>query len=403
MRPVELLAPAGNVEKGEIAAAFGADALYFGIDQFNLRARSGNFTLEEAQMFIRRLHEQGKKAYLTLNIYPKEEDLKPLEELIEKVAGLSPDGVIVSVPGVLDMVKKRAPGLPVHVSTQANVTDSRSARVWKEWGAERVILARELSLDEIRTVTRKAGVETEVFIHGAMCMAYSGRCLMSKYMTGRDANAGDCAHPCRWSWYVREEKRKNELFEVAEDERGLYIFNSKDLMLYDHVGEIIDAGVSSLKIEGRIKGILYVATVVRAYRLLLDALAEGITPDPLWRETLFEANNRGYHTGFLIPGGYESKLESSRTFAPYDLLGYMDARGEFVAKAPLVRGGTYEALQPLNPDIKKVRILDLQSVTGVSTEKGQPGQRYRIETSLPLKPWSVLRYRRPGEDQPGET
>ena len=317
MRPVELLAPAGNVEKGEIAAAFGADALYFGIDQFNLRARSGNFNLEEAQMFIRRLHEQGKKAYLTLNIYPKEEDLKPLEELIEKVAGLSPDGVIVSVPGVLDMVKKRAPGLPVHVSTQANVTDSRSARVWKEWGAERVILARELNLDEIRTVTRKAGVETEVFIHGAMCMAYSGRCLMSKYMTGRDANAGDCAHPCRWSWYVREEKRKNELFEVAEDERGLYIFNSKDLMLYDHVGEIIDAGVSSLKIEGRIKGILYVATVVRAYRLLLDALAKGITPDPLWRETLFEANNRGYHTGFLIPGGYESKLESSRTFAPY--------------------------------------------------------------------------------------
>ena len=243
MHRVELLAPAGTAEKGEIAAAFGADALYFGIDNYNLRARSGNFTPEEADRFIRRLHGQGKKAYLTLNIYPREEDLKPLEKLMEKIRRLAPDGVIVSAPGVLDMVKKRAPEIPVHVSTQANITDSRSARVWKELGAERVILARELSLEEIRSVSKHAGLETEVFIHGAMCMAYSGRCLMSKYMTGRDANAGDCAHPCRWSWFVREEKRKEELFEVSEDERGLYIFNSKDLMLYDYMDKILDAGL----------------------------------------------------------------------------------------------------------------------------------------------------------------
>ncbi len=397
MHRVELLAPAGTAEKGEIAAAFGADALYFGIDNYNLRARSGNFTPEEADRFIRRLHGQGKKAYLTLNIYPREEDLKPLEKLMEKIRRLAPDGVIVSAPGVLDMVKKRAPEIPVHVSTQANITDSRSARVWKELGAERVILARELSLEEIRSVSRHAGLETEVFIHGAMCMAYSGRCLMSKYMTGRDANAGDCAHPCRWSWFVREEKRKEELFEVSEDERGLYIFNSKDLMLYDYMDKILDAGVSSVKIEGRIKGILYVATVVRAYRLLLDALMKGESPDPLWRESLFEANNRGYHPGFLIPGGYESKLESSRTFAPYDLLGYIDAQGDLVAKAPLAKGGVYEALQPLDPAIRSVRIEELHSLSGAPLDKGQPGQAYRAVTSPALKPWSVLRYLRPGE------
>ena len=403
MRRVELLAPAGNAEKGEIAAAFGADALYFGIDNFNLRARSGNFTLEEAERFIRSLHAKGKKAYLTLNIYPREADLDPLEELMGKVRSLAPDGVIVSAPGVLDMVKKKAPGLPVHVSTQANVTDSRSARVWKELGAQRVILARELSLEEIRAVSLNAGLETEIFIHGAMCMAYSGRCLMSKYMTGRDANVGDCAHPCRWSWFVREEKRKEELFEVSEDERGLYIFNSKDLMLYDYMKEILDAGVASVKIEGRIKGILYVATVVRAYRLLLDSLMNGSVPDPHWRETLFEANNRGYHPGFLFPGGYESKLESSRTFAPYDLLGYIDGQGDLVAKAPLTRGGVYEALQPLDPDIRTVRIQALCSFSGAALDKGQPGQTYKIETSPPLKPWSVLRYLRPGEALKRET
>ncbi|HHH84999.1 MAG TPA: U32 family peptidase, partial [Firmicutes bacterium] len=324
-------------------------------------------------------------------------DLEPLEKVIGEIRNLAPDGVIVSAPGVLEMVKKEAPGIPVHVSTQANVTDSRTARVWKEWGAARVILARELSLEEIRAISERAGLETEIFIHGAMCMAYSGRCLMSKYMTGRDANAGDCAHPCRWSWFVREEKRKEELFEVTEDERGLYIFNSKDLMLYDHIREIIDAGVSSLKIEGRIKGILYVATVVRAYRLLLDALYGGTPPDPLWRESLFEANNRGYHSGFLVPGGYESKLESSRTFAPYDLLGYIDVQGDFIAKAPVSRGGVYEALQPLDPIIRKVRVQGLWDDSGASPDRGQPGRRYRIETTPPLKPWSVLRYLRPGK------
>ncbi|HDS03618.1 MAG TPA: U32 family peptidase [Firmicutes bacterium] len=397
MKRVELLAPAGTPEKGEIAAAFGADALYFGIEGFNLRARSGNFSFSEAAVFLDSLHSRGKKGYATLNIYPREEEWPMLEAFIRKMASLPLDGVIVSTPGVLSLVRRSAPRLPLHVSTQANVTESASARAWKEWGASRVILARELSLEEIRAVTANSGVETEVFIHGAMCMAYSGRCLMSKYMTGRDANAGDCAHPCRWRWYVREESRQNELFEVTEDERGLYIFNSKDLMLYDYIRELTAAGVSSLKIEGRIKGILYVATIVRAYRLLLDAFYRGETPDPRWRDSLFEANNRGYHPGFLIPGGYESQLSSSRTTAPYDLLGYIDREGFLEAKAPVEIGKTYEALQPLEPETVPLTISSLYSPEGESLERGHPGKRYGIKASLLLKPFSVIRYRRIGE------
>ena len=393
-KKVELLAPAGTLEKLKIAVAYGADAVYFGGKAFNLRARSNNFSNEDMKKGLKWLHERGKKGYLTLNFYPKNFDIEEVISYLQSIQNIEIDGIIVSNLGILTLVKEYLPDVPIHISTQANVTDWVSAKAWKELGAERVILARELTLGEIKGCVEKSGVDIEVFIHGAMCMAYSGRCLLSKYMTGRDANRGDCAHPCRWQYYVREKTRKDELYEVEEDEYGMYIFNSKDLMLYDYIDKLIDAGVMSLKIEGRIKGILYLATVVRAYRLLIDAIENGKPIDPRWRETLFEANNRGYHAGFIESrSGFESNLESSRTYAPFDLLGYIDADGLFLAKAPFDKGNEY---QYFTPDGKEgvVKIVDIREENGRIIENAKTNRRYSVKFSEELPLFSVLRYER---------
>lgn len=328
MAKVELLAPAGNLEKLKMAVVYGADAVYMGGEEFGLRAYADNFSMDEMEEGIRFAHERGRKAYITVNIIPHNDDLKGFPEYIRKIRELGADAVILSDPGVLDIVKENAPGLEIHLSTQANNTNWRSAAFWHRQGVKRVILARELSLKEIREIHELTSeeLELEIFIHGSMCISYSGRCLLSNYMAGRDSNRGMCAHPCRWKYYLMEEKRPGEYFPVLEDDKGTYIFNSKDLCMIEHIPEVIESGVSSLKIEGRIKSSYYVATVVSAYRQAIDAYyrdKENYRFNPLWLEEVSKVSHREFSTGFYFrkPGSEGQIYKTSSYIRDYDFVG----------------------------------------------------------------------------------
>jgi len=303
LKPIELLAPAGNLEKLEIALAYGADAVYFGGKMFGLRAFSDNFNLDEIKTAISLTHSAGKKAYVTINIFPHNADLPHLPEYLTYLSDIGVDGIIISDLGVYRIAREVTPNLPIHISTQANNTNWSSVLLWQELGAKRVVMARELSLSEIKEIRDKTSLELEAFVHGAMCISYSGRCLLSNYFTGRDANHGECAQPCRWKYHLVEESRPGQYFPVKEDDRGSYIFNSKDLCLLAHLKEIAAAGLNSVKIEGRMKSIHYVATVVKVYREALDALHS--SPETFqirneWWEELRKISHRPYTTGFYF-------------------------------------------------------------------------------------------------------
>ena len=270
MKQNELLLPAGDLDKLKTAVLFGADAVYAGGKEYSLRAAAGNLNLAEMNQGLQFLHARGKKLYVTVNILAHNRDLKSLPAYLENLAQMSVDGLIIADPGVIKMARQYAPQIPITVSTQANITNYEAAAVYKEWGASRLVLARELSLQEILTIKEKVDVELEIFIHGAMCVSYSGRCLLSHYMTGRSANVGECAHPCRYQYRLVEEKRPDEYFPIEEDERGSYILNSRDLCLLPYIPQLAKAGIDSFKIEGRMKSALYVAVVAQVYRQALD-------------------------------------------------------------------------------------------------------------------------------------
>lgn len=391
MKKPELLAPAGSLEKLKIAVAYGADAVYFGGEVFNLRNFAKNFSLADIKEALEFLHKNKKKGYLTLNIYPRNYDIPEIINYLKKLKDLNLDGIIVSNLAVLKLVKEYLPNVEIHISTQANAADYISVNEWAKLGASRVIVARELTLSEVKNIVEKSQAEVEMFIHGAMCMAYSGRCMMSKYMANRDANQGTCAQPCRWKYYVREETRKDELFEVQEDEKGTYIFNSKDLMLFDYMEEIINSGVVSLKIEGRNKGFLYLATVVNSYRQLIDAVVDGKEIKREWRQALFDVSNRGYHEGFIQDRfGGESNLASSRQVLSYDLLGYINEDGLFLAKAsvPINKEFTYVAPNDVSGSIVIEDFIDQE---GESVEIARASRLYKLKTKVDLPPYSVLR------------
>lgn len=301
---MELLAPAGNFEKFMSALHFGADAFYLAGGRFGLRAFAGNFTQEEMKRAVDIAHENGKKVYVTLNIIARDNDFEGLNEYLAFLQEIKVDAVIVADIGMLMYIRKNAPKMEVHVSTQANIINSYSANLMAELGAKRIVLARELSLEQIKEIRKKLSkdVELEVFVHGAMCMAYSGRCFLSNYLTGRDANRGECVQACRWKYMVREVNREDEL-EVQEDEKGSYIFNSKDLNMLEYLQELKYAGVDSIKIEGRMKSAYYVATVVNAYRMALDNLPN--KPSEILKAELCKASHRHYTTGFYF--GDENK------------------------------------------------------------------------------------------------
>lgn len=304
LKKPELLAPAGTPEKLKMALIYGADAVYLGGKAFGLRALGGNFTDEELREGVKFAHSIGKKVYVTVNIYAHNSDLAALPEYLNLLASLQVDAILVADLGVFALARETTPALPVHISTQANNTNWAAVAYWHKLGAQRVVLARELSLAEITAIRSACQVELEMFVHGAMCISYSGRCLMSNYFTGRDANRGSCAQPCRWKYNLVEEKRPGEFFPVVEDERGTYIFNSKDLCLLPKLGELMALGIDSFKIEGRMKSVHYVASVVKAYRQAIDSYAPGqpFTVRQEWLDELRKVSHRSYTTAFYDRG-----------------------------------------------------------------------------------------------------
>jgi len=299
----ELLAPAGNLEKLQTALRFGADAVYCGIEQFSLRSLAGNLTLPELSQGCELAHSLGKRVYLTLNAFLRADEELAARELLQTLLPIPVDAYILADPGMLLIVRQIDPEREVHLSTQANTTNALAAHFWQSQGVKRLNLARELSLKEISAIGASADLELEVFVHGAMCMAYSGRCLLSAGMSGRSANSGSCSHPCRWQYSLQEEMRPGEYYPIEEDQRGTYIFNSRDLCLIDHLPELIEAGVDSMKIEGRMKSLYYVAAVTRVYRAALDAWRDDpghYRSNPQWRRELEAVSHRPYGTGFLF-------------------------------------------------------------------------------------------------------
>lgn len=299
----ELLAPAGNFEKLEIAVHYGADAVYLAGNDFSLRNFSGNFSEPELIHAVAFAHQHKVKAYLACNIYSRNHEQKKIKAFLSQTGKIGPDAVIISDPGILLLAKDIIPHIPVHLSTQANTTNINAVEFWYRLGVKRVNLARELSLSEIREIATHSPMETEVFVHGAMCISYSGRCLLSSFLSGRDSNRGLCSHPCRWKYAVVEEFRPDQYHPVLEDERGTYIFNSKDLCMIEHIPELIRAGITSLKIEGRMKGINYLASVVKTYRNAIDryiSTPETYKTDPEWLSELYRVFHREYCTGFYF-------------------------------------------------------------------------------------------------------
>lgn len=324
---VELLSPAGDIERVKIAINYGADAVYFGGSNYGLRATVG-FNMDEIKYAVEYVKKHGKKAYLTVNIFPHNEDLVGLPEYIYEVSKTGIDAVIVSDPGVFSVIRDVAPKLEIHISTQANNVNYRSANFWHNLGAKRIVLARELSLEEIKEIREKTpdDLELEVFVHGAMCISYSGRCLLSNYLTGRDANKGECTHPCRWKYYIVEEKRPGQYMSIEEDDRGTYIMNSKDLCMIKYIPDIIKAGATSLKIEGRNKSSYYVAIVTKAYRKAIDDYLE-FGDKYVFNEELLEelgkVSNRDFTTGFYFgkPGAESQNYNSSSYIRNYNIVG----------------------------------------------------------------------------------
>jgi len=303
----ELLAPAGTPEKLKTALAFGADAVYFGVPNFSLRSRINDFNEKNIAENINYVHRQGKQAYLTFNIFPHSRHLKALTKATKLINEVKPDAVIVSDPGVINYLKTELVDIPLHLSTQANCTNWRAAEFWYQQGIERVILAREATLEDVKEIHQRVPkLELECFVHGAMCMSYSGRCILSKWMTGRSANLGDCAQPCRWQYQMIEKLRPNEPIPIEEDQHGTYIMNSKDLCLLRYLNELEEAGICSFKIEGRTKSIYYVANIIKIYRQAIDGKR---SMEQLEKE-LAKITNRGYTSGFLFG---EEKCEHNFT------------------------------------------------------------------------------------------
>lgn len=303
MKKPELLAPAGNLEKLKMALLYGADAVFLAGKSFGLRAFSDNFTEDELREGVDFAHNLQKKVYVTVNIFPHNEDLLTLPAYIKFLSECHVDAVIIADLGVYRIIREIAPELPIHISTQANNTNWSSVLFWQELGVRRVVLARELSLADINQIREKVNIELEAFVHGAMCISYSGRCLMSNYFTGRDANRGQCAQPCRWKFNLVEEKRPGEYYPVMEDERGTYIFNSKDLCLLPNIPELVNSGLDSFKVEGRMKSVHYVATVSKVYREAIDAYISNphnYSVKTEWLEELQKISHRAYTSGFYF-------------------------------------------------------------------------------------------------------
>lgn len=328
MKKIELLSPAGNFERLQMACIYGADAVYMAGKNFGLRAFADNFSEDELLKAVEYAHSLGKRVYITVNIFADNSDIDLLPEYFGYLKSINVDAVIISDLGVFSMAKKYAEGIPIHISTQANTVNYEAAAMWRDLGASRIILAREASISDIKRIhdELKDDIELEAFVHGAMCMSYSGRCLLSNYLTGRGANHGECAQPCRWNYYVVEEKRPGQYMPVFEDERGTYVFNANDLCMIKYIRELAEAGITSFKIEGRMKTINYTATVTKQYRAAIDkyeASPSEYTYDPYWLEEIDKTSHRPFSTGFFFgkPDSSAQCYDSSTYVRDYGFIG----------------------------------------------------------------------------------
>jgi putative protease len=398
---MELLAPAGDLEKLKTAVDYGADAVYFGGEAFSLRAGADNFSPDEMKEGIAYAHEKGKKCYLTLNIFPHNEDLPLLEDFVEEIKDHGLDAFILSDPGAISILRHIIPEAEIHLSTQANVTNYRAAEFWYEQGIRRIVLAREMSLEDIRNMREKipADLEIEAFVHGAMCISYSGRCLLSNFMVDRDANRGQCAHPCRWKYALVEEKRPGEYYPVEEDDRGTYIMNSGDLCMIRHMGALAKAGVNSAKIEGRMKSVFYVATVVGAYRRAIDAFYRGEDFKEEWMEEVSKVSHRNFTTGFYFrkPTCRDQDYLSSAYQREYSFVGIVREYHEDTAMAVVEQRNKMslgEEIEIFGPDkdffTQKLQVL-LDDQGNPIQSAPHPQQIVKIKMDLSVEPGDILR------------
>ena len=360
MRKLELLSPAGDMERLKMAAAYGADAVYFAGTSFGMRSFAGNFTPEELPLAVKFAHDHGVKCHVTVNTMPRNNEISRLPEYLERLDDAGVDALIVADLGAFTLAGKYAPHCQRHISTQQSIANYACAQAWFDLGATRVVLARECSLEEIRTIRQKVDpqLEIETFGHGAMCVSYSGRCLLSNYMTGRDSNRGACAQPCRYQYALMEEKRPGEYFPVFEDEKGTYILNSRDMCMIDHLQELMDAGVDCIKIEGRAKSAYYAAIVTGAYRHCIDDVSAGRAVDPVWRDEVEHISHRVYSTGFYFgePGQY---TENSRYIRQWQIVAKVESCGED-GKAVCSLNNKFRAgdrLEVVGPDLRPFPIV----------------------------------------------
>lgn len=398
----ELVAPAGDIEKLKTAIEYGADAVYVGGEGFNLRMGATNLTTEEIKEATSWVHERGKKIYVALNIFARNYHVKGIRSYVKKLAEIPVNAVIVSDPGIFLTVREIAPHIPIHLSTQANTTNAKSIEFWHQQGMKRAVLARELTLGEIKEITNNAPIETEVFVHGAMCMSYSGRCLLSSFMSNRHANLGDCSNSCRWQYILKEEKRPDETYPIVEDESGTFILSSKDLCMIQHIPELVHAGVSAWKIEGRMKSPYYVAAVTRVYREALDryfADPVGYVYDQRWLSELEKVSHREYGTGFFFGNqGYNSQTThpGNSYIKEYDYLGMInnvlsDGVAEVLAKNRFLSNTPVEIIgMRLNEDFSQV-LLDLRNEYNEPIEAAHAGQKVIVKVSRPVHKYFMLR------------
>ena len=396
-KKIELLAPAGDMERLEMAVAYGADAVYLAGTTFGMRSFAGNFTPEELKRAVALCHKKGVRVHVTCNTMPRNDEVARLPEWLTYLDQVGVDAVILADVGVMALAGKYAPHVQRHISTQASIVNYETARAWHDLGADRVILARELSLDEIREIRAKTPpeLELEAFAHGAMCVSYSGWCLLSNYMTGRDSNRGACAQPCRYKYALMEEKRPGEYFPVYEDEKGTYIMNSRDMCTIDHVAELIDAGLDSLKLEGRAKSAYYAAIVTGAYRHAIDAALAGQPLDPVWRDEVEHISHRHYSTGFYFgqPGQF---TEDSRYIRDWQIVAKVrsctpDGRAVLTLNNKFSVGDQLELVGPgLRPCPVTVKALwdeDGQSLDQVR----KPQMVFQLDLPCQAPPLSLLR------------
>lgn len=399
MQRIELLAPAGDLEKLKIAIEYGADAVYFGGQMFSLRAGAGGFTKEDMIEGLEFAHERGKKCYMTLNIFAHNEDIKPLTEYLHSIKELPIDAFLISDPGIMALIKDIIPNAEIHLSTQANMTNYATANFWYNMGLKRLVLARELSLAEIEELMKNIpeDLEIEAFVHGAMCISYSGRCLLSNFMADRDSNRGRCAHPCRWKYALQEEKRPGEYYPIEEDERGTYIMNSKDLCMIEHIEDLAKSNIASAKIEGRNKSIFYLAIVIGAYRRAIDAYYEGRYDDAEKEQCLIElskASHREFTTGFYYEKADEDaqNYKSSSYVREYSFVGMIKGYDEETSMAiveqrnKMLIGDTVEIFGPDCRAFEQIitEMYDLETGEALNSAP-HPQQMLKIKVDRPVK------------------